>query len=579
MKKKKKSVVFKNMKKTFKYTKGARWFLVIYTIAAILDGVIGIVLPIVSAKVILNITGKAMNQLILVSLALLGIEFLRCLVGATKSIAYRKLHQRTVLNVQSKMIKETLNIEVSEIDKQSSGLFIDRLNKDASDLSDVFGQVSYWTTTIISNIGVLVAIFILNKYLFIYAIFTSLFIFLLSKKKVNKESKFRRGIAKLNEEKTGLIAEAIRGIRDVKVLNAADNLTNQTTKKISEVMKEEMNLSYTNNLYSSFETIARSLTEFFFIVLGVILYNKGLLTIPAFVIAYHYQPKVRSLLNGLSYLLDYIKQFEISSTRIYEIIDNNKFKKEKFGTKEVKRLEGNIEFRNVSFGYNKSKKIIKNMSFKVNPNEKVAFVGKSGAGKSTLFSLIAKLYPVNKGEILLDNINIKELTCSSLRDNMSIITQSPYIFNFTIKENLLLAKSDATMNEIREVCKLACIDDYIMSLPEKYNTQIGENGVILSGGQKQRLAIARALLMKTEIILFDEATSALDNETQRDITKAIENLKGEYTILIVAHRLSTVIDCDKIFIVDDGKIIDVGTHKELMKKSEFYRNLYESESI
>ena len=174
----------------------------------------------------------------------------------------------------------------------------------------------------------------------------------------------------------------------------------------------------------------------------------------------------------------------------------------------------------------------------------------------------------------MDNININDLTCSTIRNNMSIITQNPYIFNFSIKDNLLLAKKDATMKEIRKTCKMACIDDYIMSLPDKYDTMVGENGVILSGGQKQRLAIARALLMKTEIILFDEATSALDNETQSEIQEAINNLKGEYTILIVAHRLSTVIDSDKIFVVDDGKIIDSGSHKELLKRCQYYKNLY-----
>ena len=137
-----------------------------------------------------------------------------------------------------------------------------------------------------------------------------------------------------------------------------------------------------------------------------------------------------------------------------------------------------------------------------------------------------------------------------------------------------MAKENATMKEIREACKMACIDDYIMSLPDKYNTMVGENGVILSGGQKQRIAIARALLMKTEIILFDEATSALDNETQSKIQEAINNLKGEYTILIVAHRLSTIIDSDRIFVVEDGKIVDSGSHRELLKKSEIYKNLY-----
>ena len=133
------------------------------------------------------------------------------------------------------------------------------------------------------------------------------------------------------------------------------------------------------------------------------------------------------------------------------------------------------------------------------------------------------------------------------------------------------------VKEIRKACKMACIDDFIMSLPNKYETMVGENGVILSGGQKQRLAIARALLMKTEIILFDEATSALDNETQNEIQSAIENLKGEYTILIIAHRLSTVIDSDKIFVVDNGKVIDSGSHKNLLKKCDFYKNLYEKD--
>ena len=212
------------------------------------------------------------------------------------------------------------------------------------------------------------------------------------------------------------------------------------------------------------------------------------------------------------------------------------------------------------------------MSFEIKPNQRVAFVGKSGAGKTTIFNLITKLYRNEKGKILLDDIDINDLTCS--RDNMSIITQNPYIFNFSIKDNLLLAKKDATMEEIREACKLACIDDYIMSLENQYETKLGENGIILSGGQKQRIAIARALLMKTEIILFDEATSALDNETQSQIQKAIDNLKNEYTVLIIAHRLSTVIDSDTIFVVDDGKIIANGSHNELLKNCDYYKNLY-----
>ena len=292
-----------------------------------------------------------------------------------------------------------------------------------------------------------------------------------------------------------------------------------------------------------------------------------------FVILFNYQSRVKSLFNGIAQITEYNRKFNVAATRVFEVIEDEKFKKEKFGNIEIKRLDGDIKFVDVTFSYDKTK-VLKNMSFEVKPNERVAFVGKSGAGKTTIFNLITKLYTSDGGHILLDGNDINELTCSTIRNNMSIITQNPYIFNFSIKDNLLLAKENASMKEIRKACKLACIDDFIMSLPEKYETKVGENGVILSGGQKQRIAIARALLMKTEIILFDEATSALDNETQSQIQEAINNLKGEYTILIVAHRLSTVIDSDRIFVVSHGKIIDNGTHKELLKRCDIYKNLY-----
>lgn len=243
----------------------------------------------------------------------------------------------------------------------------------------------------------------------------------------------------------------------------------------------------------------------------------------------------------------------------------------------VRKINGNIEFKNVSFSYDGKKDVIKDMTFKIKPNEVIGFVGKSGSGKTTIFNLITKLYDIKDGEILIDGINIKELDESSLRNNMSIITQNPYIFDFSIRDNLLLANPKATMKEIKEACKLACIDDFIMSLDNKYETKLGENGVILSGGQKQRLAIARALLMKTEIILFDEATSALDNNTQEEIQKSIRNLKGRYTILIIAHRLSTVVDSNKIFVIDNGKVVGEGTHKELIKNNNIYKKLYQKE--
>ncbi len=568
---------FKNVKRTWKYIKPAKGKLIGYASVSIIEAIIGAILPLVGAKVILNITSGVINQLIFSAFLVLVMELVMYILYIFKGYLYQKIYQNTLIGLQTAVAKETLKLEVKEIDKETSGLFINRLNNDTQDISSMFMEYTYWTSYVVSNVGVLVAVYILNKYLFVYAIFTSICIFLINKKRLSKQYAVEKNLKSLKEKKTGLTGELVRGIRDIKVLNASNSSLKQTERKIVETSKEEVRMMNIKRIYQYIENNIRALSEFVFIIIGCFLYTKSLLTIPTFVIIYNYQNKIKNLLTGLVQILEFNKKFVVSADRIYEVIEDNKFSKEKFGNINVKKLEGNIKFENVVFEYENGKRIIDKMSFEIKANEKVAFVGKSGVGKTTIFNLITKLYNINEGNIYLDGYNINDLDCDSLRNNMSIITQEPYIFNFSIKDNLLLAKEDASFDEIRNACKLACIDDFIMNLQDKYETVLGENGVILSGGQKQRLAIARALLMKTEIMLFDEATSALDNETQNEIQNAIDNMKGEYTILIVAHRLSTIIDCDKIFVVDGGKIIACGTHKELLNNCDFYKNLYEKE--
>jgi ABC-type multidrug transport system fused ATPase/permease subunit len=222
--------------------------------------------------------------------------------------------------------------------------------------------------------------------------------------------------------------------------------------------------------------------------------------------------------------------------------------------------------------------VLSDLNFAIAPGETVALVGRSGSGKTTTFNLLTKLYTPFSGKILIDGIDIMELDRDSLRGSMSVVTQYPYIFNFSIRDNLRLAKPDVTEEEMRHAAELACIDEDIEAMPEKYDTIVGEGGVNLSGGQRQRLAIARSLLRQSKILLLDEATSALDNITQAKIKEALRRIHGRCTVLMIAHRLSTVNGADRILFLQDGQILAQGTHGELMHSCEAYKELYETET-
>ena len=277
---------------------------------------------------------------------------------------------------------------------------------------------------------------------------------------------------------------------------------------------------------------------------------------------------------------------------------------EKFGNVHLDHIDGHIEFKNVCYSYveyeyddpNKDKKkkkkkapkekkvksvtkVFDNLSFSIKPNTTVAFVGRSGCGKSTLLNLMSKMNEVDGGEVLIDGENINNLDKETLRNSISLVNQFPYIFDMTIKENLLLAKKDATDEEINEAIKAASLSDFIASLHDGLDTKVGESGIKLSGGQKQRLAIARALVRNSAIIIFDESTSSLDNFAQEDIKQSIDALKGKSTIIIVAHRLSTIRDVDKIFFLEDGKIEGIGTFDELFENNIKFRNMFYAENL
>ena len=469
------------------------------------------------------------------------------------------------------------------MDQNSSGMFIQRIINDTEKMADFISWGGLENLRLIfANIGALFATFVINKQVFLYYLFVSAVLTILNIQRTKKYGKKDVLFRNKTETVSGLTGELVRGIRDIKMLNAKESFMVKLEENITEQNQKRFEMTKISMTYKYVIQTLKAIFELglVFLLMYLIKNNTISIAIAIAIALFNYKSGIMTVvMEKISNLLELAKGFNISCNRVFSILDDETFKKEKFENKHLENINGNFEFKNVTFGYDENKIVLDNLSFKINTGEMIGFVGKSGAGKTTIFNLLCKMYDIQSGEILIEHENINNLDEDSIRGNITIISQNPYIFNLSIRDNLKLVKEDLTEEEMVEACKIACLHDFIENLPYKYDTIVGEAGVILSGGQKQRLAIARALVQKTKIILFDESTSSLDNETQAEIQKAISNLKDKYTILIIAHRLSTIVNCDKIMVLENGKINDQGTHLELLNKNNTYQTLCQTELL
>ena len=566
-----------NLKFAWKFAKGERAKLIKYILCNICMIIISVIVPIISAQIIISLTDSLFQQLLFLAVILCLVEWSRNFFNRLSMYYSQVIYRETFISLQTELGKEIMRLETSVIDKHGSGVFIQRLTNDTSRLASVFNILNQYLSNILTDIGIFVAMFIINFWAFLYMLIVIVILFLLERKRTNLYNESDKKFRKENEKVSSFVGEIIRGIRDIKMLHAEDSFSKELHKQVEELNLERYEMSAVKRRYVFKRAMLRDLFDMGLIFLLVYLILEGGLIAANALVIHNYAVRVPNIVWSVGILLDSIKDFNLSCERVFNIMYGSEYKKERFGSKHLAKVHGDFCFSHVNFDYEESAEVLKDLSFQVHANETVAFVGKSGAGKSTIFSLLCKLYPVDSGVITIDGTDINDLDQESIRGNITVISQNPYIFHVSIKDNLRLMKSDITEKEMIKACKLACIHDFIMELPDGYDTIVGEGGVNLSGGQRQRLAIARAFLQKTEIILFDEATSSLDNETQKEIQKAINNLKKNYTILIIAHRLSTIINSDRILFIESGQVVAEGTHKQLLKNCLGYKELYEAE--
>ena len=372
-----------------------------------------------------------------------------------------------------------------------------------------------------------------------------------------------------------LLHETITGNKIVKAFTMEKFEIKKFSQATLSYFKTSLKLALTGSLTSPFMEFLGGVVAAFVLVLGATKIVQGHISPGDFVsflvaIFYSYTP-----IKRLSRANNSIQQGVACYERIQEILNSKSQIVEHPKAYPLPPVKGSVKFENVSFGYNEMMPVLQEVSFEVMPNETVALVGLSGAGKTTIINLLSRFYDSTSGKITIDGIDIREVSLSSLRSQIGLVSQELILFNDTVRNNIAYGLEEISLDKIKEAAKAAKAHDFIMKLPKEYETIIGEKGTLLSSGQRQRLAIARALLKNPPILILDEATSALDSESERLIQIAMANLMKNRTTFVIAHRLSTVRRVDKIFVLDKGGITEIGTHEELCRKDGIYKKLHD----
>ena len=569
----------KTVRRLWSYFGAERKPLIIIFIFIIIDSAIVLMGPYLigrAVNVMSTKNGKVdFNLLSIIVIALLISYLVDAAINLFQGFAMASSSQRIVKTMRNNLFLKLQKLPMAFFDSNSHGDIMSRLSNDIDNVSSTISQSAIVLMSgIITIIGSFIMMIILSPILTFTSLITVPLVFLLTRAITKKTGKLFKSqqmeLGKLN----GQIEETISGVYIVKAFNHED----KTVKEFDGINQRLCTVGLKAQIYSGFlMPIMNVINNIGFAAVagvGGVLAVDGIITVGVIASFLSYSRQFVRPLNNLANIFNTLQSAVAGAERVFEILDAGEETEDVLEPKAINKSKGHVKFSNVYFGYRKDINILKDISFEARPGESIALVGPTGAGKTTIVNLLTRFYDVTSGNIYIDGVDVREYTRDSLRRCFGIVLQDTYLFTGSIKENIKYGNLQATDVEVQNAAKMANAHEFIKRLPKGYETILSESGSNLSQGQRQLLAIARAILTNPSILILDEATSSVDTRTELRIQEAMLKLMHGRTSFIIAHRLSTIRDANKIMVIDDGQILEMGNHAELIHKKGKYYNMY-----
>lgn len=574
-----------------------RKLVLIILIAMVVETMIGLALPWPLKIIIDNVVGHhplpsaikwmnaifpAENKMQLAAVAAISfivITAIGALAGYADNYYNEKVAQYIANDLRKKMYHHLQHLSLSYYDSHQTGKLLSTLTADVSTIQDFSSStllnILVDALTIVGMIGIM---FYLNSDFTLIALVVAPFLlfFVARFKKIMKKA-----TREVRKDQSNMFVVLQKGLESIRAVNAfgRQDFEEERLKKVSqETVDAALRARRVKSALSPVVAVTVAACTAFVLWRGADLVMRGVMTVGALTVFLWYMAKFFSPVQDLAKMTNTIAQVTVALERIQAIFDTDSITREKSNAFDPGKLKGDIVFENVCFAYNSHSSVISNFDLNINCGERIGICGPTGSGKSTIVSLIARFYDPTSGRVLIDGADISDFTLDGLRRQIGFVMQDTILFYGSVMENIAYGRPDATTDEIIEAAKLANAHDFIMKMSHGYDTLIGERGVTLSGGQRQRIGIARALVRNSPILILDEPTSSLDPESEKLVLNALEKLMIGRTVIIIAHRLNTICDCDQIVVLNDGLIEEKGTHGELMEKKHIYAELYNLQS-